>query len=58
MFRFARLDGTMAQKDREKVLREFSEATKTCIMLVSIKTAGVGLNLTKANRGTSMSVAH
>lgn len=42
----------MSQKRRENVVRHFTKASnKPCIMLASLKAAGVGLNLVAANHG-------
>lgn len=46
---FVRLDGTVSQKDREAVLKEFSSAPKRMLILVSLRAGGVGLNLVAAN---------
>nr|XP_020472266.1 helicase-like transcription factor isoform X2 [Monopterus albus]XP_020472267.1 helicase-like transcription factor isoform X2 [Monopterus albus] len=50
-FSFVRLDGTMSQKRRTQVIREFqsSAANSPVIMLLSLKAGGVGLNLTAAS---------
>ncbi|KAH8668479.1 SNF2 superfamily RAD5 protein [Xylariales sp. PMI_506] len=48
--RFLRLDGSLSQKARAAVLREFSEASNFTILLISLKAGGVGLNLTQAKR--------
>ncbi|XP_071354001.1 helicase-like transcription factor [Trachinotus anak] len=50
-FSFVRLDGTMSQKRRTEVIREFqsSAAHSPAIMLLSLKAGGVGLNLTAAS---------
>lgn len=46
-----RLDGTMAQKARAVVLREFADpANPGVVLLVSLRAGGVGLNLTAASR--------
>lgn len=47
---FLRLDGSMAQKSRAAVLNEFRDADKFCVLLISLKAGGVGLNLTSAKR--------
>nr|XP_019963813.1 PREDICTED: helicase-like transcription factor [Paralichthys olivaceus] len=51
-FTFVRFDGTMSQKRRTQVIREFqsSVADGPAIMLLSLKAGGVGLNLTAASR--------
>ncbi|RUS14420.1 SNF2 family N-terminal domain-containing protein [Endogone sp. FLAS-F59071] len=50
---FVRLDGTMSQLGREKVLKEFKEG-KMGVLLISLKAGGVGLNLTCASRVVMM----
>ncbi|KAF8854677.1 putative DNA repair protein rad-5 [Acephala macrosclerotiorum] len=47
---FMRLDGSMAQKDRAAVLREFAASNKGIVLLLSLRAGGVGLNLTMAKR--------
>ncbi|CAD8102728.1 unnamed protein product [Paramecium sonneborni] len=44
-----RLDGSMTQQDRAKVLRMFKEQDEYRIFIISLKAGGVGLNLTAAN---------
>ncbi|XP_039139181.1 DNA repair protein RAD5B [Dioscorea cayenensis subsp. rotundata] len=46
---FLRFDGKLSQKQREKVLKEFSESTDKLVLLMSLKAGGVGLNLTAAS---------
>ncbi|KAL8104947.1 DNA repair protein RAD5B [Apium graveolens] len=46
---FLRFDGRLSQKQREKVLKEFSETNVKMVMLMSLKVGGVGLNLTSAS---------
>uniref|UniRef100_A0A671VJG4 Helicase like transcription factor n=1 Tax=Sparus aurata TaxID=8175 RepID=A0A671VJG4_SPAAU len=50
-FTFVRLDGTMSQKKRTRVIQEFQStaADSPAIMLLSLKAGGVGLNLTAAS---------
>ncbi|KAM6912137.1 helicase-like transcription factor [Xenentodon cancila] len=50
-FKFVRLDGTMNQKNRTQVIKEFQSfaAGSPAIMLLSLKAGGVGLNLTAAS---------
>ncbi|RVE57448.1 hypothetical protein OJAV_G00216470 [Oryzias javanicus] len=50
-FCFVRLDGSMSQKKRTQVIKEFqsSEAHSPTVMLLSLKAGGVGLNLTAAS---------
>ncbi|KAK3952250.1 SNF2 family N-terminal domain-containing protein [Pseudoneurospora amorphoporcata] len=47
---FLRLDGSMSQKARAAVLTEFQSTDKFCVLLLSLKAGGVGLNLTSAKR--------
>lgn len=47
---FLRLDGSMSQKARAAVLSEFQSTNKFCVLLLSLKAGGVGLNLTSAKR--------
>jgi DNA repair protein RAD5 len=54
---FLRFDGAMSQKARAAVLVEFAEAGATprrgqrgCVLLLSLRAGGVGLNLTMARR--------
>jgi len=47
---FFRFDGTMAQKQRAAVLTEFAAVKKGCVLLLSLRAGGVGLNLTCAQR--------
>ncbi|KAI3336969.1 DNA repair protein RAD5 [Xylariaceae sp. AK1471] len=48
--RFLRLDGTINQKSRAAILKEFAESDKFTIFLISLRAGGVGLNLTQAKR--------
>ncbi|KAK7735345.1 DNA helicase rad5 [Cytospora paraplurivora] len=48
--RFLRLDGSIAQKARATVLNDFRETKGFCVLLLSLKAGGVGLNLTSAKR--------
>ncbi|XP_057826600.2 DNA repair protein RAD5A isoform X2 [Cryptomeria japonica] len=48
-FQFVRLDGTLNQQQRERVIREFSENPHILVMLISLKAGGVGINLTAAS---------
>ncbi len=43
------IHGGLTQIQREKVLREFNENKRGAILLMTLKTGGVGLNLTKAS---------
>ncbi|KAG8631040.1 hypothetical protein KVT40_000180 [Elsinoe batatas] len=45
-----RFDGSMAQKQRAAVLTEFAERSRGCVLLLSLRAGGVGLNLTCAKR--------
>ncbi|XP_078167711.1 helicase protein with RING/U-box domain-containing protein [Carex rostrata] len=46
---FLRFDGKLLQKQRERVLKEFSESKDKLVLLMSLKAGGVGLNLTAAS---------
>ncbi|CAH9083615.1 unnamed protein product [Cuscuta epithymum] len=46
---YLRFDGRLSQKQREKVLKEFSETQEKMVLLMSLKAGGVGLNLTAAS---------
>ncbi|KAB1227332.1 putative SWI/SNF-related matrix-associated actin-dependent regulator of chromatin subfamily A member 3-like 2 [Morella rubra] len=46
---FLRLDGTLNQQQREKVLKQFSEDSNILVLLMSLKAGGVGINLTAAS---------
>lgn len=46
---FVRLDGTLNQQQREKVIRQFSEDSNILVLLMSLKAGGVGINLTAAS---------
>eukprot|EP00252_Welwitschia_mirabilis_P014350 TRINITY_DN31536_c0_g1_i1.p1 TRINITY_DN31536_c0_g1~~TRINITY_DN31536_c0_g1_i1.p1 ORF type:complete len:225 (+),score=31.30 TRINITY_DN31536_c0_g1_i1:88-675(+) len=48
-FQFVRLDGTMNQQQRERVIHEFSKDPRILVMLISLKSGGVGINLTAAS---------
>jgi len=47
---YLRFDGSMSQKQRTAVLKDFAERPRGCILLLSLKAGGVGLNLTCASR--------
>lgn len=47
---YLRFDGSMHQRQRAAVLKEFAERAKGCVLLLSLKAGGVGLNLTCANK--------
>ncbi|KAJ8446099.1 hypothetical protein Cgig2_017601 [Carnegiea gigantea] len=46
---FLRLDGTLNQQQRERVIKEFSEENDILVLLMSLKAGGVGINLTAAS---------
>ena len=48
-FAFRRLDGTMSLAAREKALHEFETRPDVRVMLMSLKAAGLGVNLVCAN---------
>ena len=48
-FNFRRLDGTMSLAAREKALHEFETCPGVSVMLMSLKAAGLGVNLVCAN---------
>ncbi|KAG0483181.1 hypothetical protein HPP92_011265 [Vanilla planifolia] len=45
---FVRLDGTLNQQQREKVISRFTEDNDILVLLMSLKAGGVGINLTAA----------
>lgn len=47
---YLRFDGSMAQKQRAAVLLDFAARPKSCVLLLSLRAGGVGLNLTCAQR--------
>ncbi|XP_027340515.1 DNA repair protein RAD5A isoform X1 [Abrus precatorius] len=51
---FVRLDGTLNQQQREKVIKQFSEDSDTLVLLMSLKAGGVGINLTAASNAFVM----
>ncbi|CAN1193201.1 DNA repair protein RAD5A [Linum perenne] len=51
---FLRLDGTLNQQQREKVIKEFSENDNIMVLLMSLKAGGVGINLTAASNAFVM----
>ncbi|CAI5483785.1 unnamed protein product [Closterium sp. Yama58-4] len=51
---YVRLDGSMAQQQRERAINEFRENPKVEVLLVSLKAGGVGLNLTAASHAFVM----
>ncbi len=46
---YLRFDGAMAQKARAAVLHEFAARPGGCVLLLSLRAGGVGLNLTHAS---------
>ncbi|KAA8550241.1 hypothetical protein F0562_001925 [Nyssa sinensis] len=46
---FLRLDGTLNQQQRERVIKQFSEESNILVLLMSLKAGGVGINLTAAS---------
>ena len=48
-FRLVRIDGTMNCKDRQKSVDDFRSDPDINVFLLSVKCAGIGLNLTSAN---------
>ncbi|KAJ8750025.1 hypothetical protein K2173_013940 [Erythroxylum novogranatense] len=51
---FLRLDGTLNQQQRERVLKQFSEDNSVMVLLMSLKAGGVGINLTAASNAFIM----
>nr|GEU68872.1 helicase, C-terminal [Tanacetum cinerariifolium] len=51
---FLRLDGTLNQQQREKVIKQFSEDSDILVLLMSLKAGGVGINLTAASNAFVM----
>ncbi|KAJ3048592.1 DNA helicase rad5 [Rhizophlyctis rosea] len=49
-FNFVRLDGTLSQKTRESVLDQFATDDDTVVLIASLRSTGVGVNLTMASR--------
>jgi len=47
---FVRLDGTLSMTQRSRVLNEFKVEGETRVLLASLRSCGVGLNLTVASR--------
>lgn len=43
------IHGRASRSEREKVLEKFNEPDKPSVLLMTLKTGGVGLNLTKAS---------
>eukprot|EP00474_Spongospora_subterranea_P002684 CRZ03142.1 hypothetical protein [Spongospora subterranea] len=55
-YRFVRLDGTMTREARQKAIDQFNADTAITVFLLSLKCAGVGLNLTVANHCFALDV--
>ncbi|KAK7205421.1 SNF2 family N-terminal domain-containing protein [Myxozyma melibiosi] len=53
-FEYLRLDGSTQQKDRGKILEKFKNEPREMVLLLSLKTGGVGLNLVSANKAFMM----
>ncbi|CAI0398124.1 unnamed protein product [Linum tenue] len=51
---FLRLDGTLNQQQRERVIKQFSEDDSIKVLLMSLKAGGVGINLTAASNAFVM----
>ncbi|KAF2300729.1 hypothetical protein GH714_015396 [Hevea brasiliensis] len=51
---FVRLDGTLNQQQRERVIKQFSEDDNILVLLMSLKAGGVGINLTAASNAFVM----
>ncbi|XP_021609407.1 DNA repair protein RAD5A isoform X2 [Manihot esculenta] len=51
---FVRLDGTLSQQQRERVIKQFSEDDTILVLLMSLKAGGVGINLTAASNAFVM----
>lgn len=52
----ARLDGTMSRQVRQTEMQRFEEDDDVTVFLLSLKCAGVGLNLCRANHVFAMDV--
>ncbi|KAL3628014.1 DNA repair protein rad5a [Castilleja foliolosa] len=52
--KFLRLDGTLNQQHRERVIKQFSEEDDIKVLLMSLKAGGVGINLTAASNAFVM----
>lgn len=48
--KFCRLDGAMAQHQREQAVKDFNTNPEIQLFLISMKAGGLGLNLVSANR--------
>lgn len=53
-FRCLRIDGSTTQKERGRVLEKFRIESGELVLLLSLKTGGVGLNLVSANKAFMM----
>ncbi len=53
-----RLDGSMKQSDRSRVVAEFMQDEDCHVLLASTRAAGLGLNLTRATRVIFLCVMH
>ncbi|KAJ4817502.1 hypothetical protein LUZ62_030068 [Rhynchospora pubera] len=51
---YVRLDGTLNQNQRERVIKEFREDRNILVLLMSLKAGGVGINLTAASNAFLM----
>ncbi|KAK6180078.1 hypothetical protein SNE40_012292 [Patella caerulea] len=49
-YEFRRIDGSVSNKKRMELVREFNKSPNIFIFLISTKAGGLGLNLTGANR--------
>lgn len=47
---YVRFDGSLTQDARAKVLTEFTKSSRATVMIASLRSCGVGLNLTVASR--------
>jgi DNA repair protein RAD5 len=47
---FLRFDGSISQKERARILTEFTTSNRPYVLLLSLRAGGVGLNLTCANK--------
>ncbi len=43
------IQGSTPRKEREKILKQFGDSTTGAVLIMTLKTGGVGLNLTKAS---------
>ena len=46
---FSRIDGSVSMGRRKKIVEDFQSGAGAAVLLLSLKTGGVGLNLTRAN---------